>query len=107
MGCSQSVHPMKILYCIIVELDGSWKVFVNNQHVERNVTPIFSAIPEHLNHAAVMQLISVMDSANVCCGYPQSKYIEMADTSVAGGRLHGISEGVGGECTLTGRYHRH
>ena len=75
----QIVHPMKISYCIVVELDGSWKVFVNNQHVERNVTPIFSAIPEHLNHAAVMHLISVMDSANVCCGYPQSKYIEMAD----------------------------
>ena len=43
------------------------------------MSPLFSAIPEHLNHAAVMQLIFVMDSANVCCGYPQSKYIEMAD----------------------------
>lgn len=75
VNCSQ---PTYISHCITVESDGSWKVFVSSCHIEHENAAILSDIPNKLDHGTVMKLISILDSVNVCHGYPKKEYIDMA-----------------------------
>lgn len=70
-------QPVMVSHSILLEADMSWKVFVYGHHINRTCS-VLSLIPDKLNSCAVMKLISNLDSANICRGYPMRKYTEMA-----------------------------
>ena len=72
VGCSRFWTS----YCIVVETDRSWKLLIDNKLT--NCSSLLSGIPEHLDRNTVMQLMTIIDSAFVCHGFPCKEYVDMA-----------------------------
>ncbi len=78
-----------ISQCIVVEADLSWRVFVNSHLVERETSTILSSFPHFLDHGTVMKLISNLESACICHGYPRKEFVDMVNTR--GGVIGGVN----------------
>ena len=73
-------QPLHISHCILIESDRSWKVFVNGHSVDCQRAALLSEIPQHLDLIAALKLLTILDSANVCHGYPNKGYIDFANS---------------------------
>ena len=52
---------------------------MNGHHVERGSSTILSSFPHFLDHGTVMRLISKLESAHICRGYPRKEFVDMAN----------------------------
>lgn len=72
-----SSEPMKISHSIIINSNMTWNVFVHGSKVScRKNTPL-SQFPDKLSAESLQSLINVVDSASVCPGNPDKKFIDM------------------------------
>ena len=77
--CTHS-QPVHISHCVVINPDFSWDIFVNGHHIQEN-NSILSDIPGALtDRRTVMQLISRLESAHICHGYPKREYVDMANS---------------------------
>lgn len=63
---------------LLIEQDLTWRVFVLGHKVEKQANTLLCDIPHHLDTASFVELYSILDSATVCSGCPQSRYVDMA-----------------------------
>lgn len=70
--------PLVITHTLLVERDLSWNVFVHGHHINRTTSGLLSSIPSHIDSSTLLTLLSILDSASVCPGHPDSKFIEIA-----------------------------
>ena len=72
-----SSEPMKISHSIIINSNMSWNVYVHGNKVScRKNTPL-SPFPDKLSAESLQSLINVVDSASVCPGNPDKKFISV------------------------------
>ena len=72
-----SSEPMKISHSIMINSDMTWNVYVHgNKVLCRRNTPL-SQFPDRLSAESLQSLISIVDSASVCPGNPDEKFIRM------------------------------
>ena len=56
-------------------------MYVNGHHLEREYSTLLTFDTDKImDHGIVRELISVLDSAYVCHGYPKREYIDMANS---------------------------
>lgn len=72
-----SSEPMKISHSIIINSNMSWSVFVHGYKVSSRKNTPLSQFPDKLPAASLQSLINVVDSASVCPGNPDKKFIDM------------------------------
>lgn len=53
---------------------------MNGHCIQRESFGLLSAIPDNLDHGSIMKLISSLESASICRGYPKKEYVDMANT---------------------------
>ena len=88
-----SSEPMKISHSIMINSDMTWNVYVHgNKVLCRRNTPL-SQFPDRLSAESLQSLISIVDSASVCPGNPDEKFIHMVKAK------KGVVKSVNGEKT--------
>ncbi len=76
---SGTAQPLVVTHCIIVYPDFSWEVFVYGHKVVPSPTNPLSSIPQAVNEQSLVHLISVLDTARICPGNPDSGFIELRE----------------------------
>ncbi len=76
---SDTAQPLIITHCLIVYPDFSWEVFVYGRKVVPSPTNPLSSIPQYVNDQSLAHLISVLESARVCPGNPDSGFTELKE----------------------------
>ncbi len=76
---STNNQPVHISHCIVIRQDFSWELYVHGHriHHEQSTIQRLSAIPNITDNSAILRLISILDLAYICHGYPKLEYIEM------------------------------
>ncbi len=62
---------------------------MNSHLVERETSTILSSLPHFLDHGTVMKLISNLESACICRGYPRKEFVDMVNSR--GGVIGGVN----------------
>ena len=71
--------PLSVHVSLLVNEDLSWTVFVQGKQVEQSNTPLLSTIPANLDGSSCTQLLTLLDTALLCPGHPDPRYMEMAE----------------------------
>ena len=74
---SSSSQPLVITHCLSIECDCTWTVHVHGKQVFRNHCVPLESFPSTLVTSAANNLISLIDSLQVCTGNPDARYITM------------------------------
>ena len=73
-------QPVYISHCVVIT-DSQWEVYVNGHRLDSEHSTLLMLVPNKImDHGTVRELISILDSAYVCHGYPKREYIDMVDS---------------------------
>ena len=71
------IEPMKISHSIMINSDMTWNVYVHGNKVLCRRNTLLSQFSDRLSAESLQSLISIVDSASVCPGNPDEKFIRM------------------------------
>ena len=74
-SASTSKQPLVIIHCLEIKKDMAWTLFVHGKKVDTNNCTAIRAYEAYCN---VNELISKIDSLNVCAGHPESRFSEIS-----------------------------
>ena len=75
-----SQQPLRVSHCIKIGMDFTWEAFVYGHKLDRCQCQPLHAIPPHLDSKSLQHLIHVLDTATVCAGHPDEKYVSMLNS---------------------------
>ena len=81
VGCQNSVmsQPATVTTCLSIFEDLTWRLYVHGKVVNILSCIVLVHIPVTLNATSTMELLSLIDTLNVCVGNPDPKFIALCE----------------------------
>ena len=77
---SSSNQPLIVSHSLLINKDFTWTLHVLGHEIEKHANDLIRDIPDRLNISSFSNLLSLLDSANICPGNSQSHFVEMANS---------------------------